>query len=124
MTPERARFLKRLVPASVFVGGLCCFTPIVLLLLGVSSVTYAASLADVLYGQYKWVFRSVSLLMLLGAIAWYFYTKENVCTFDAFKRKRNEILNVVLIAVIIATIGYIVWLYGVVHVIGVWLGLW
>jgi hypothetical protein len=117
-------FLKKIIPASAFIGGLCCFTPIVLVLLGLSSVSFAASLSDVLYYQYAWAFRGVALLLLLGAIGWYLYKKEGICTLDQVKRNRRKIINLVLIAVIIAVIVYIIWLYVIVELIGLGLGIW
>ncbi len=117
-------FLKRIIPSLTFVAGLCCFTPIVLVLLGLSSVAFASSLADTLYGQYKWVFRGVSLVLLLFALGWYFYKTEKICTLDEAKRKRNRIINMAAISVIIGIVAYIIWLYVIVHYAGVSLDLW
>jgi uncharacterized membrane protein len=124
LSNEQSKFLKKMAPVSIFFAGLCCFGPLVLVLLGISTVSYAASLADVFYGQYKWVFRSIGLLSFVVALVWYFYTKEKVCTLDAVVRKRNQILNVFLIGLLIVVIGYIIWLYVIVHYLGVWLTLW
>ena len=117
-------FLKKLVPATAFLAGLCCFTPVVLVLLGLSSITFAASLADSWYGTYKWAFRGVALLFLLAALFWYFYKKEGICTLDAAKRNRRKIINTVLLALIIAVVLYVVWLYVVVEYVGIWLHIW
>jgi len=117
-------FLKKTIPITAFIAGLCCFTPVVLVLLGISTVAYAASLSDLLYGTYKWVFRGVALLLLFGALFWYFYKKEKVCTFDEAKRKRKRIINFVLIVLITAVLAYIIWLYVVVELIGIVLGIW
>jgi uncharacterized membrane protein len=121
---QQKSFLKKFVPLVAFIGGLCCFTPVVLVLFGLSSVAFAASLSDTLYGTYKWAFRGFALLLLLGGIAWYFYKKEGVCTLDAVKRKRQKIINVTLIAVTLAIIIYIIWLYVIVELIGLALGIW
>lgn len=117
-------FLKKIIPLSAIIGGLCCFTPVVLVLFGLSTASFGASLADTLYGTYKWVFRGAALLFLLSSLFWYFYKKENVCTIDMVKRKRRQIINTVLLAIIAATIVYVVWLYVIVELIGVGLGLW
>ncbi len=124
ITKEQKTFLKKTTPLAVFLGGLCCFTPLVLALLGISSIAYAASLADILYGEYKWVFRGIALLTLLTAVFWYFYKKEGVCTLDGFKKKRTQIINVTLLALLIGVLGYIIWLYVIVHYAGVLIGLW
>lgn len=121
---EQKKILKKVAPVTAFIGGLCCFTPVVLVLLGLGSVAYAASLSDLLYGSYKWVFRGVALLLLLSTLAWYFYKKENVCSIDEFKRKRRKIINFTLLTLVVAIIIYIVWLYVIVELIGLFLGIW
>ncbi|MBR9702591.1 hypothetical protein GOV10_01015 [Candidatus Woesearchaeota archaeon] len=120
---EDHKGLWSIIGASVAGASLCCLSPIILVLFGISGVAFASSLADTLYGDFKWVFRGVGLLLLLLGIA-YYYWKKGVCTFDAVKQRRNEILNTILIAVVSAIIGYIVFLYVIVHYIGVWMGLW
>jgi hypothetical protein len=124
MDKSQKSFLKKVIPAVAFFAGLCCFTPVVLVLFGLSTVAFAASLSDLLYGSYKWVFRGVGLLLLLGSIGWYFYKKEGVCSIDAVKRKKTKIINMVLLAVSVAIIIYIIWLYVIVEIIGIGLGIW
>ena len=124
MDEKQKKFFKRVVPTMAFLGGLCCFTPIVLVLLGLSSVGFAASLADTLYGTYKWAFRGVALALLLAALGWYFYKKENVCSLDALKQKRRKVINMILITLLSAIVAYIIWLYVIVELIGKGLGIW
>ena len=102
----------------------CCLSPIILVLLGLGSVSFAASLTDVFYGEYKWTFRVFGLLLLLASLLWYFTKVKGVCTFDAAKRRRNEIVNAVLVTLIAGVIGYVFFLYVVVHYLGVWLNIW
>tara|TARA_Y100000310_G_C20672281_1_gene810948 strand:- start:1559 stop:1939 length:381 start_codon:yes stop_codon:yes gene_type:complete len=117
-------FLKKVIPGTAIVAGLCCFTPVVLVFFGLSSVAFAASLADTLYGQNKWWFRAAGLLFLSLALYWYIYKKEKVCTLDDFKRKKRKILNMVLITLISGVLAYIVWLYVIVEWMGKALGIW
>ena len=117
-------FLKKIVSFTAFTGGLCCFTPVVLVLIGASTVSAAASLSDTLYYGYAWVFRGISFLLLLAGLFYYFYVKEEVCSFDELKRKRNKIINVTLIAIIAAVLSYVIWLYVIVEIFGVILGIW
>src|SRR5579859_5265231 len=42
---------------AVVIATLCCLTPVVLVLLGLASISTALSLDDTLYGHYGWVFR-------------------------------------------------------------------
>lgn len=124
ITPSQKSFLKKILPASAFIGGLCCFAPVVLVLFGISSVSFAASLSSTLYGTYKWMFRGTAFLFLLAALFWYFYKKEKVCTIDEFKKKRRTIINFALIAIILAIMAYVIWLYVIVEVIGLAIGVW
>jgi hypothetical protein len=104
-------------------ASLCCLSPVILVLFGLSTVTFASSLADTFYGQYKWVFRGAGLILLLISIVFY-YRKKGVCTLDQAKKRKNEILNTVMLTLIVGVLGYIFFLYVVVHHIGVWLDLW
>ncbi|PIN75119.1 hypothetical protein COV18_05190 [Candidatus Woesearchaeota archaeon CG10_big_fil_rev_8_21_14_0_10_37_12] len=106
-----------------FVAGLCCFSPIVLVLFGLSSVAFASSLADTFYGQYKWAFRGVGLLLLALSL-WFYFRKKGICTLDQAKQHRNKIINLILITFVTGTLLYIIWLYVIVEIIGILLGIW
>ncbi len=108
----------------VALASLCCLSPIILVLLGISTVSFASSLADTLYGDYKWIFRIVGLIALLGSLTYYLRTKKGVCTLDDVKRRRNEIINYIAVTIVVGILGYLFFLYVVVHYIGVWLSLW
>jgi NADH:ubiquinone oxidoreductase subunit 6 (subunit J) len=107
----------------VLFASMCCLSPIILVLLGASTVTFATSLTDVLYGDYKWAFRAFGLLLLVGSIVLYL-RRQGVCTLDQAKRERNRIINIVLTTLIAGILGYLFFLYVVVHYLGVWLRIW
>lgn len=108
----------------VVIASLCCLSPVILVLLGVSSVSFASSLADTFYGEYKWAFRGVGLLTLLGSLYYYLTRKKGICTIDEAKKRRNEIINYIALTVVVGVLGYVFFLYVVVHYIGVGLKLW
>ncbi len=108
----------------VVFASLCCLSPVILVLLGLSTASFAASLADTLYGTYKWSFRALGLILLLASLGWYFWKAKGICTLDAAKRRRNEILNTLLVVLISGVVGYVVFLYVVVEYAGIWLGIW
>lgn len=119
--------VKRLIAYSslpVVVASLCCLSPVILVLLGISTVGFASSLADQLYGEWKWYFRGVGLGALVVAAMLYLRRAKGVCTFDQAKRRRNEVINVVALFLIVGVVGYILFLYVFVHIIGALLGLW
>ena len=105
------------------IASLCCLSPVILVLAGVATTSFAASLADTFYGTYKWAFRAAGLVSLL--IAFYLYIKrQGVCTLDDVKKRRNEIINKLALTLIAGTAFYIIFLYGVVEYIGIYLGIW
>ncbi|MBP6889056.1 MAG: hypothetical protein KBC83_01660 [Candidatus Moranbacteria bacterium] len=108
----------------VILASLCCLSPVILVLLGISSVSFASSLSDTLYGEYKWVFRTIGLLALLGSLAYYLYRQKGICSLDAAKRRRNEIMNYIALTLVVGVFGYLFFLYVVVHYLGVWLSIW
>ena len=99
-------------------------SPIILVLLGLATVSFAGSLADIFYGEYKWIFRLVGLALLTLTTFLYLRRSKGICTIDEAKKRRKEIINTVLLILIAGIIGYTFFLYVVVHYIGVFLGLW
>lgn len=108
----------------VLFASLCCLSPIILVLLGATTVSFASSFTDVLYGDYKWYFRIVGLLTLALSLTFYFRRAKGICTIDEVKKRRNEIINTVALSVIAGVLGYFFFLYVVVHYWGVFLNLW
>lgn len=123
IVPMKFREIFHITLIPVIGASLCCLSPVIVVLLGLGTVTFASSLTDTLYGDYKWVFRGIGLLLLSIALIIHF-RRNGVCTLDHVKRRKNEIINTVLITIFAGVIGYIVFLYVIVHYIGVWMGLW
>ncbi|MEX0917866.1 MAG: hypothetical protein WDZ93_01815 [Candidatus Paceibacterota bacterium] len=108
----------------VVVASLCCLSPVILVLAGLGTVGVAASLADTLYGEYKWYFRAAGLIALAASMVVYLRRTKGICTIDEVKRRRNEIINLVALTLTAGVIGYVFFLYVVVHYAGVWLSIW
>jgi len=108
--------------AAGIIGGLCCLTPIVLVLFGLASVSAAASLGNVLYGDYRWLFRILALIFVGIGLAVYF-RRLGICTLDAAKRERNRLINVSLLVLLVTLGAYIFWTYVVLHYWGIAAGL-
>ena len=104
------------------IGGLCCVTPIVLVMLGLASLAVATDLGNVLYGQYRWLFRGGALVFLALALFFYFRSR-GICTLDGARRERNRIINTSLLVLIFAVGIYIFWTYVAVHYWGIAVGL-
>lgn len=108
----------------VVFASLCCLSPVIFVLLGLSTVSFASSLANSLYGEYKWVFRAVGLFLLTLSVTYYLRRQKGICTLDEAKKRRTEIINVVALSLIAGIVGYLFFLYVVVEYLGIWLGLW
>lgn len=104
------------------IGGLCCLTPVVLVMLGLASISVAADLGNVLYGEYRWLFRAAALGFLALALVIYF-RRRGICTLDQARRERNRIINTMLVVLIAAIAIYIFWTYIAVHYWGIAVGL-
>ena len=104
------------------IGGLCCVTPIVLVMLGLASLAVASDLGNVLYGEYRWLFRGGALAFLALALFFYFRSR-GICTLDAARRECNRIINTSLLVLIFAVGVYIFWTYVAVHYWGIAVGL-
>ena len=110
------------IPA--LIASLCCLSPILLLSLGIISVSVAGDLAHILYGELKWLFRIAGLAALAVFVFSYIKRKKNICTLHDAKRRRNEIINTIALALIIGSILYVIFLYGVIEIIGMALKIW
>jgi len=104
------------------IGGLCCVTPVVLVLLGLASISVAAELGNVLYGEYRWLFRGAALAFLALALFFYF-RRRGICTLEQARRERNRVINTSLVVLIAAVGIYIFWTYIAVHYWGIAVGL-
>ena len=116
--------LLKVTGIPVLFASLCCLSPLLLALLGLSTVSFASSLADTFYGEYKWAFRAVGFAALILTTILYFRRTKGICTLDEAKKRRQEIINTTLIIFITGVVGYIFFLYVVVHYVGVLIGIW
>jgi hypothetical protein len=122
-SPNSDRKFALLVSAiGALTGGLCCLAPIVMVSLGITTVTIANSWGNLLYGEYKWEFRFAGLLLMAVTVVLYLRSR-GVCTLDQFKRQRNRLINLVLMAGLGFTAAYVFWTYVVLHYWGIWAGL-
>lgn len=106
------------------IASLCCLAPVILVLFGLSTVAFAASLSGVLYGQYKWWFHFVGLMLLTVSFVFYLRRSRGICTIAQASQRRTEVFNLAVTVLAAGVIGYILYLYMVVELIGYGLGVW
>ena len=86
-------------------GIICCVAPAILFMFGVMGGSYAISFADFFYnsdgsvGTGAWILRGVAVA--IGALGIYrFRTKQNQCSIDPKRKKKNLFLVAFLILVL------------------------
>jgi len=87
-----------------------------------ASVSGAASLGNMLYGDYRWLFR-IAALIFIGIGLLVYFRKRGVCTLDDARRQRNRLINVSLLVLTTATTIYVFWTYVALHYWGIAAGL-
>ena len=94
------------VAASVgLTGMLCCVAPMVLFMMGLMGGVYAISFANFFYaedgsaGTGAWVMRGVALLVGAAGL-WMYRNKQNQCSIDPDRQKKNFLLLGTLIVVL------------------------
>jgi len=92
-------------------GILCCVAPAVLFMFGLMGGAYAISFADFFYnvdgsvGIGGWILRGVSIA--IGAFGIYrFRTKQNQCSIDPERKKKN----LILVGILIIILGLVIFL--------------
>ena len=85
---------------------LCCISPVILVLLGLSSVTAAIALGNNLFNNYKLYFIGASAVFLVGAIL-YKLKKQNQCSLSGARKNLNKILLTLIIGVVVYIIWYV-----------------
>lgn len=108
---------------SVFIASLCCLVPIIIVLFGFGSLSFAIGLTDLLDTQYRWLFILAGSVFMFIAVIRYFRS-NGICTLDDIKRNRTKAINELLIILFISIILYIVFFYGILGFIGRQLHLW
>jgi DMSO/TMAO reductase YedYZ heme-binding membrane subunit len=93
--------ILKLSSVPVVIASLCCLSPVILVVFGIGTLGFATSLADTLYGQYKWLFRIAGLVAMAISLFIYFRRKKGICTIDEAKRRRNEIIITIALFLIL-----------------------
>jgi hypothetical protein len=107
--PRRSALLGALAG---IVGIGCCVYPVALVLLGLSSATAAVDLANVLFHEWGWAFRSAGLAFAVAAL-WIQRRRAKACPVDARPRLVRNALWIGLTAITT---------YGLLYGVTTWLG--
>ncbi len=85
------------------IGALCCVGPVIIVLLGLGSVSLALSI-----GKYTWLFISFALLFFCAAVIIYL-RKKSCCSIDGIKKNYKVILlSFILLSLLLIFFKYYV----------------
>jgi len=125
---EDRRGLFAVIGLPALLASMCCLPSVVMVLLGLSTVTAAASLSDQLYwGLNGWTwFRPTLLglsciLLIVGLII--YFRNRGICTLDDVKKDRRRVVNTILLISISSYLLYLLFNYVILTEIGILLGL-
>lgn len=104
---------------SALIAGFCCIAPVVLVLLGISTVSFAAALNNTIETVYDMAFMIAGLAFLFLAISIYVNTKGKL----EYQPNRRYI-NLFILGLMFFTVAYLLLHDFAAYVIGGKLGLW
>ncbi|MCH8823313.1 MAG: hypothetical protein IH984_07375 [Planctomycetes bacterium] len=102
--PSLWKWVAKVASSVGLAGMLCCVAPAVLFMLGIMGGAYAISFANFFYeedgsaGIGAWVLRGVAVIIGIGGFV-LFKRKQNQCSIDPKRKRKNLILIFVMIAV-------------------------
>lgn len=103
--PKLFAWALKFAASAGIAGILCCVAPAVLFALGLMGGIYAISFADFFYaedgsvGLGSWILRGIALLIgIIGVIL--YRRKQNQCSIDPKRKRKNLILVIISIAVL------------------------
>ena len=103
--PSPLRWALSVAASAGLAGMLCCVAPMVLFMFGLMGGVYAISFADFFYaadgsaGTGAWALRGVAVLVGAGGL-WMYRRKQDQCSIDPGRQKKNLMLVGGLIAVL------------------------
>lgn len=104
-TNNKKSFFKISLIAA-FISSLCCFTPIVFVLLGLATASTAAYWGNYFFFGFWWLFIAIGLFLIAIMLTVY-WRKNQICTLDAVKRHRRQIINSILLSIMLFIFLYL-----------------
>lgn len=115
--------LWRWVFGSAFLASMCCFPSVLLVGLGLMTISAGDALSNNLYfGPTRWILYGLTLVVLGIGITRHF-RKQGICSLDEAKRERRRITNTSFVVLIITFVIYLIWNYLILELVGIAIGL-
>ena len=120
--------LWKVIAGSTLIASMCCLPSVVLVMLGLATVSTGAALSDTLYwGEdgYGW-FRPLMGLIAAGSVSiglTLYFRNQGICTLDQAKQERRKVVNTSLLVVSITYVCYLLFNYVILTELGIQFGL-
>ena len=120
--------LWKVIAGSTLIASMCCLPSVVLVMLGLATVSTGAALSDALYwGEegYGW-FRPLMVLIAavsVGVGLTLYFRNQGICTLDQAKQERRKVVNTSLLVVSITYVCYLLFNYVILTELGIQFGL-
>ncbi|MBT60117.1 MAG: hypothetical protein CMA63_01010 [Euryarchaeota archaeon] len=120
--------LWKYIAGSTLIASMCCLPSVVMVMLGLATVSTGAALSNTLYwGEdgYGWFREGMLLVALLCSVIGlvFFFRNQGICTLDQAKRNRRKIINTSLLVISVSYLMYLVFNYVILTELGIALGL-
>ena len=122
------RAMWKYVAGSTIVASMCCLPSVVMVMLGLATVSTGAALSDTLYwGEdgFGWFRGSMLLLALIFVVIGLvvFFRNQGICSLDEVKRNRRKIVNTSLLVLSTSYLLYLLFNYVILTELGIAFGL-
>tara|TARA_B110000495_G_C22894356_1_gene521727 strand:- start:456 stop:905 length:450 start_codon:yes stop_codon:yes gene_type:complete len=120
--------LWKYIAGSTLIASLCCLPSVVLVMLGLATVSTGAALSDTLYwggdgfGWFRTTMLLIASLSVIVGLVVYFRT-QGICTLDEAKRNRRKIINTSILVLSVAYLLYLLFNYVILTELGIALGI-
>ena len=120
--------LWKVIAGSTLIASMCCLPSVVLVMLGLATVSTGAALSDTLYwggDGYSWfrpLMGAIAAMSVVVGLTMYF-RNQGICTLDQAKRSRRRIINTSLLVLTISYMTYLLFNYVILTEIGIQFGL-
>ena len=120
---QDSRSLWRWILGSAFLASMCCFPSVLLVGIGLMTVSAGNELSNNLYfGPMRWILYGLTVILLVFGLYRHF-NNQGICTLDHAKRERNRIINTTMLVLISTFAIYFVWNYIILELAGIAVGL-
>ena len=120
--------LWKYVAGSTLIASMCCLPSVVMVMLGLATVSTGAALSDTLYwGEdgFGWFRGSMlfiaAICVVIGLVA--FFRNQGICSLDEVKRNRRKIVNTSILVLSTSYLLYLLFNYVILTELGIAIGL-